>query len=159
MVADVLLNGTALEVAAEDRVAQMVVAELGLEAAAGALLDPPAEQVDDSVRAAAGAVAVEEALAQAVQGGALLAAQVGAVLHLTADQPVAEPLAAALGGGEDRDPLSQPAVGAGHDLLGGERVRQRVQVGRGGAGEEGVAVLLEGGCPPGAAGRPAPRGR
>src|SRR5262249_19842417 len=86
VIAYVLLDRTALVLAADDRLSQVVVKDLGLQPRVGALGDAAPEDQGDLVRVADGTVPVQQALVQAVQRRAIVEDQVGAILDL-ADEP------------------------------------------------------------------------
>ena len=85
---------SALVLAADDRLTQVVIEPLRFQACVSVLRDPSAEDLRDLARVADRAVEVEEALVQAVQRRTALEDQVGAVLDLTDEQAI-------YGGGAD----------------------------------------------------------
>src|SRR5512135_3814767 len=144
VIAHILLDRAALVVTADDRLPQVVIEDLGLQARVGALGDAAAEDQGDLVRVADGTLEVQQALVQAVQCGATLEDQVGAVLDLADEEAITEALMATLPIAEERHQLGQPAMGTGLDVGGRELVGQFLQPRRVGAGTEGVTALLEG---------------
>jgi hypothetical protein len=144
VVACVLLDRATRGLAPDDRLSQVVVEDLGLQARVGLLRDPPAEDQRDLVRVADRAVQVQQTLVQAVQRHTALEDQVGAILDLADEQAITEALVAALPVGEEGDQLRQPAMSAGVDVRRRELIGQFLQPRRVSAGAEGIGALLEG---------------
>ena len=88
VVAHILLDKTVAVVAADHRVGQVHVFDLGLQLAAILFGDPAAEDHGDLVRLADGPVGVEQAFAQFVERGAATKDQIVAEFDLGEEQPV-----------------------------------------------------------------------
>src|SRR6267143_634322 len=88
MIAHVLLNEAIAVVAANDRVGQLDIFDHGLKFTAVMLGDLAPEDGGDLIGLADGAIGVEQALAEAVQGGTAAEDEIVAVLHLGKEQPM-----------------------------------------------------------------------
>src|SRR6266403_4072319 len=100
MVADVLLDEAVAVVTADDRVGQVEVFDHGLELAPIPSGHLAAEDGRNFVRLADRSVGIEQALSQAIQGGAPVEEEIVAVLHLGEEQPVRAAGVLALAGRE-----------------------------------------------------------
>src|ERR1700745_4352450 len=94
--------------AADDRVGQMHVFDLGLQLAPVLLGDFAAEYDRDLVRLAGRAIGVEQALAQLVERGSPMKDQVVAEFALREEQPMLTARLPALSFVEERGEASQP---------------------------------------------------
>src|SRR6266478_3919662 len=144
MVAHVVLDGTALVLTADDRIAQVVIEDLRLESRVCVLGDAPPEDDRNLVRAADRTVEVQEALVQAIEPRAAFEDQVRAVFDLADEQAITEALATTFGVGEKGNQLGQPAMGTSQDVRRSEGVGKCLQPGRVATGSERIAALLEG---------------
>ncbi len=88
MVTHILLDRAVLVLAANNRIAQVIVGDLGLEATAIGFGDAVAEDGAELVGTADAAIEVQQALSHAVERGPFSEDQVGAVLDLAGEQPI-----------------------------------------------------------------------
>ena len=127
VIAHVLLDEAVAVMAADHRVGQVHVFDLGLQLAAIALGDLAAEDRGDLVRLADGPVGVEEPLAELVERGAAMEDEVVAELDLGEEQPVLAAGMFSLCCGEERREAGEPLLAAGHQIARAERVGKFLQ--------------------------------
>jgi len=118
VVAHVLLDKAIAIVAADNRVGQVHVFDLGLELAAVLFGDLAPEDDGDLVRLADGPVGVEQTFPQFVERGTATKDQVVAEFNLGEEQPVLAARLLALYCGEKRGEAGQPFLAAGRQVLG-----------------------------------------
>ena len=124
VVTDILLDEAVTAMAADDRVGQVHVFDLGLQLAAALLADLATEDDRDLVRLADGAVGVEQALAELVESGSPLKDQVVAEFDLREEQPVLTAALPALSVAEERREAGQPFLAAARQIFRGQDVGQ-----------------------------------
>ena len=113
VVAHVLLDKAVAVMAADHRVGQVHVFDLGLQLAAVLFGDLAAEDDGDLVRLADGPVGVEQTFPQFVERGAATKDQIVAEFDLREEQPVPAACLLALSCGEKRGETGQPFLAAG----------------------------------------------
>src|SRR5215472_192745 len=143
VVTDILLDEAVAVVAADDRVGQVHVFDLGLQLAAVLLADLATEDDRDFVRLADGAVGVEQALAELVESGSPIKDQVVAEFDLREEQPVLTAALPALSVAKERREAGQPLLAAARQIFRGQGVGQLFKPLGGAAPQEGVRALLE----------------
>jgi len=129
--------------AADHRVGQVHVLDLGLQLAAIALGDLAAEDGGDLVRLADGAIGVEKPLAESVEGGAAMEHEIVAELGLGEEQPMPAAGFFAFRGSEERREAGKPLLAATDEIARGQFVGEFLQAPRFGATDEGVGALPE----------------
>ena len=143
VIADVLLDEAVSVMAADHRIGQVHVLDLGLQLAAIMLGDLATEDDGDLVRLADGSIGVEQTFAELVQRGAATEDQVVAELDLREEQPVLAARMFSLSCGEEGCEMRQPFLTAGHQIPRGERVGEFLQAIGCCAFQEGIGDLLE----------------
>src|SRR5271165_428952 len=113
VVAHILLDKAVAIVAADNRVGQVHVFDLGLQLAAVLFGDLATEDDGDLVRLADGPVGVEQTFPQFVERGAAAKDQVVAEFDLREEQPVPATRLLALSFGKERGEAGQPFLAAG----------------------------------------------
>ena len=103
-----MLDEAVAVMAADDRVGQVHVFDLGLQLTMVLLGDLATEDDGDLVWLADGAVGVEQALAELVECGASIKDQVVAEFDLREEQPMLTTCLSALSIAEERGKISQP---------------------------------------------------
>ena len=143
MIANVLLDEAVAVVAADHRVGQVHVFDLGLQLAPIMLGDLATEDHGDLVGLSDRSIGIEQALAEVVQGRATMEDEVVAELDLREEQPMLAARLLSLSCGEERREARQPLLAAGQQISRGERVGELLEaIGRR-ASEEGIGALLE----------------
>ena len=112
VVAHILLDKAVAVMAADHRVGQVHVFDLGLQLAAVLFGDLAAEDDGDLVRLADGPVGVEQAFAQFVERGAATKDQIVAEFDLGEEQPVPAARLSPLCFGKERSEAGQPFLAA-----------------------------------------------
>lgn len=112
MVAHILFDEAVAVMAADHRVGQVHVFDLGLQLAAVLFGDLAAEDDGDLVRLADGPVGVEQAFAQFVERGAATKDQIVAEFDLREEQPVPAARLSPLCFGKERSEAGQPFLAA-----------------------------------------------
>src|SRR5262249_12654912 len=143
VITHVLLDGLVLVVAADDRVAQVVVGDLSLEAVAGAFVDASAIDDGEFIRSADVAIEVQETVAELIQRGAAVKDNIGAEFGLGKEQTIIAGSTLAVGLDQGRSQLTEPPLGASNDRLGRKAIGQLLQTGWITAAQKGIAVLAE----------------
>ena len=143
VIANVLLDEAVAVVAADHRVGQVHVFDLGLQLAAIMLADPAAEDHGDLVGLSDRAIGVEQALAEFVQRRAAPEDEVVAELDLREEQPMLAAGFLPLPGGKERREARQPFLAATQQIPRGERVGELLEAFGLGASDEGIGALLE----------------
>ncbi len=102
--------------AANHRIGQIHVLDLGLQLAPIVLVDLATEDHGDLVRLADCSIGIEQALAEIIQCGATTEDEVVAVLDLREEQPMLAACMLSLSCGEERREVRQPLLAAGHQI-------------------------------------------
>src|SRR5467141_1617099 len=143
MIAHVLLNEPITVVAANDRVGQFDIFDHGLKLAAIKLGELAPEDGGDLVRLPDSTIGVEQALAEAVEGGTTAEDEIVAVLHLRKEQPMLTAGLAAFFLAEEGGEGGKPFLRAHQQIAASQRVGQLLQARGLGTAEESVGALLE----------------
>src|SRR5271166_5725260 len=129
--------------AADHRIGEVHVLDLGLQLAVMELADLAAEDGRDLVWLADGAIGVEEPFAESVEGGAAMEDEIVAELGLGEEQPVMAAGVFSLVGGEERGEAGEPLLAAGDEVAMTQFVGQFLQTFGFGAPHECVRALLK----------------
>ena len=127
VIANVLLDEAVAVVAANHRVGQVHVFDLGLQLAPIMLADPAAEDHGDLVGLSDCAIGIEQALAEFVQCRAATEDEVVAELDLREEQPMLAAGFLPLPGGKERREARQPLLAATQQIPRGERVGELLE--------------------------------
>ena len=141
MIANVLLDEAVAIVAANHRVGQVHVLDLGLQLASILLADLATEDHGDLVRLPDCPIGIEQALAEIIQCRTTTEDEVVAVLDLREEQPVLAARMLSLSCGEEGREVRQPLLAAGHQIPRGERVGEFLQAIGSCAFQEGIGEL------------------
>jgi len=114
-------------VAPDDGVGEIQVFEDCLELPAVMLADLAAEDGGDLLGPADGAIGIQEALSQSVQGSAPMEDEIVAILHLCKEQAMLTPGLLAFGFSKERCEIGQPLLAAGQQILGCEGIGEFLQ--------------------------------
>ena len=143
VIANVLLDEAIAVVAADHRVGQVHVFDLGLQLAAMVLADLAAEDHGDLVGLSDCPIGVEQSFTEIVQGRAAAEDEVVAVLDLREEQPVLAAGLLPLFCGKEGGKARQPFLAAGQQVPRGERVGELLEALWYRAFEKGIGALLE----------------
>ena len=143
VIANVLLDEAVAVVAANHRVGQVHVLDLGLQLAPIVLADPAAEDHGDLVGLSDCSIGVEQAFAEIVQCRAATEDEVVAKLDLREEQPVLAAGLLPLSCSEEGREARQPLLAAGQQVPRGERVGELLKALGRRAFDEGIGALLE----------------
>lgn len=124
VIAHVLLDEAVAVVAADDRIGQVHVIDLGLQLAAVPFGDPAAEDGGDLGRLADAAIGIEQPLAELVESGTAVEHKVVAELGLGEEQAMLTAGVLALGCGEERGEGGEPLLAAGDEIARGSTGRR-----------------------------------
>jgi hypothetical protein len=102
-----------------------------------------AENQGDFLGLPQGAIEVQQALSNLVNGGATMEDEVVTILHLREEEPVLTARRLALLGGEERSEGRQPFLSTTPQILGGKRVGQLLHPTGMAAPQGGVGALLK----------------
>lgn len=122
MVADILFDEAVAIVATDDRVGQVHILNFGLQFAAILFGDSAAKDHGDFVGLANGAVGIQQAFSQLIQGCAPVEDEVVAVLHLGEEQPMLATRLLPLLGSKEGSQSSQPFLTTEQQIACGERI-------------------------------------
>ena len=122
VIADILLDKAVCIMAADHRIGQVHVLDLGLQLAPIVLGDLAAEDDGDLVRLSDGAIGVKQAFAEHVQCGAAMEDEVVAIFDLGEEQAVLAAGLISLFPDKEGGQASQPFLAASHQVLSSARV-------------------------------------
>ena len=128
VIANVLLDEAVAVVAANHRIGQVHVFDLGLQLASIMLADPAAEDHGDLVGLPDCSIGIEQAFTEAVQRRAATEDEVVAELDLREEQPMLAAGLLPLPCGKERGKTRQPLLAAGQQVPRGERTYRRVAI-------------------------------
>jgi hypothetical protein len=152
VVTDILLDKAVAVMAADDRVGQVDVFDLGLQLAAVLLGDLATEDDRDLVRLADCAVGVEQSLAELVESGSPIKDQVVAEFDLRKEQPVLTAALPALSVAEEWREAGQPFLAAARQIFRGQGIGQFLKAARGRCTARRRSSTARSRCPPRACG-------
>src|SRR5215207_1470056 len=144
VIAYVLLDEAVAVVAADHRVGQVHVFDLGLQLAAVVLADPAPEDNRDLVGSSDRAIGVEQTLAELVQRRAAPEDEVVAELDLREEQPMLAAGFLPFSSRKERREARQPFLPTAQQIPGGKRVGELLEAFRLRTCHEGIGTLPEG---------------